>query len=185
MDSTKYISFQFREIQSNCVQNSTLDQYTAILAPGAYESLKSSASFISAQVGTYLTPYATSYINGTLVAPMMSILVTMDKGTIKSIQWDNVCFGYGTCPSTTYSGTDGNTYTAQNDFIPQCANSTTYGQCDPKIYFSYTGTDQKGAVLTSAGMRMSKFRQYSFANIYKNAQNAFSNTLNETKQSLT
>lgn len=83
------------------VYNGIVDQYTAILAPGAYESLKSSASFISAQVGTRLTPYSAPYINGTLVAPMLSIIVTMDKGSLKSIEWDNVCFGYGTCVSST------------------------------------------------------------------------------------
>ena len=38
------------------------------------------------------------------------------------------------------------------------SNSTS---CDPKIYVSFIGTDSSGNYLESAGMRISRFQQYS------------------------
>ncbi len=49
--------------------------------------------------------------------------------------------------------------------------------CDPKFYITWFGTDGDGRPLQSAGLAMSRFRDYNVVSLYSGAKNVFNKTI--------
>ena len=102
----------------------------------------------------------------------------MEKGKIYYIVWDNGCFNCDSnCDSNIVS------YSAFNSSITQtydncyeketsCSsgNSTS---CDPKFYITWFGTDKNKRQLKTAGLAMTKFKNYSIKSLYSSIKGIF------------
>ncbi|CAD8179554.1 unnamed protein product [Paramecium octaurelia] len=152
-----------------------VDQYTALLVSGAYQTLSSKQSNLWANSGSISTVYGTPYTQSGGAFPIQSIVVQMIQGSVIDVFWDNVCFDGSQCKENSITTTTGQSVSENNDFVTSCSG----GACDPKVYVSFLGTDANGQYFTSNGIRMSKFRQYSAAQIFTNTQNAFNSVIDE------
>ena len=104
------------------------------------------------------------YIGQMLVAPVYSVVITLDNGKVTLIQWDN---DWNFC--------NAQCLTSQQESV--CANAecseTSAGDCDPRVYISWLGTDSQGNNLISASYRMSQFQKYSINSLYSQAKTKF------------
>jgi hypothetical protein len=107
-------------------------------------------------------PY--QYLKDKIVAVVFSVVITMNSGKITLIEWDNDC---GLCDS----------YCLTWNSKAICAESEcsqgSEGDCDPRVYISWIGTDKNGNNLLSSGYRMSQFRKYSINKLYSEAKTSF------------
>jgi hypothetical protein len=95
--------------------------------------------------------------------PLFSAVVYMNNGQVQTVFWDNGCYdGYDSCVL------DVNNVTLQNAASDTCFTSN-FSCPDPIVYVSFMGTDKNGVKLTSAGMRISRFRQFSIGTFYGTA----------------
>jgi len=93
------------------------------------------------------------------VVPFWTVIVQLNNGALDFIWWDDGCFGCGGAQCI-------------NDFCGIDSNSCKpdgESDCDVKMYVGWTGTDDTGRFLVSAGKRLSRFRQWSVSSAYDNA----------------
>lgn len=116
---------------------------------------------IRVQMGQLITPYRryNHSVNGiAYVVPFYTLIVEADNGRVTSLSWDEDC---GICD------------TDQQCFDGDCAvpadQCGTLYDCTLKIYIGWIGSDRTGSYMTSAGMRISRFRQFSIRSAYNNA----------------
>ena len=169
ISSGPYIAFQ-----------SKLDTYSAVRLNNSYTALHSSSncsplnttdytncsmsySIVLVSDNSVQTP-AAPYLKDTLVAIVFSAVVTMESGKVTMVEWDNSC---DMCNAGCLSWNN-QTVCADNE----CAMGSE-GDCDPRVYVSWIGTDSDGNNLLSAGYRMSQFRQYSIFQMYSDAKGKF------------
>jgi len=92
---------------------------------------------------------------------VFSAVVSIHNGTVYNITWDNYC---GLCEDTDkYSTLTLNTETGRRtqicNSVEKCKEKSNSDLCDPKIYIS------------SAGMRLGRFRNFNMEHAYKAAEN--------------
>lgn len=106
------------------------------------------------------------------VAPIVSLVISMEEGKITSFAWDNECQNCGPL-SCMESPRNLN----RTDFAPgggsllrgtcgaNVADCSGDG-CDLRVFVTWAGTDSGGRHAMSAGMRLSKFTGYTFGSVY-------------------
>jgi len=104
---------------------------------------------------------------------VFSAVVSIHNGTVYNITWDNYC---GLCEDTDkYSTLTLNTETGRRtqicNSVEKCKEKSNSDLCDPKIYISWMGLDMKNQKMTSAGMRLGRFRNFNMEHAYKAAEN--------------
>jgi hypothetical protein len=138
------------------------------------------------------------YGNGSQIytIPFYTIIVSLSQGKVSYITFDDGCYFCASngaeCIST---AVDLNTSTAvptsellgcrepasycypasSNGANESTSSNTTVlplSPCDLKVFVVWTGTDAAGTYLTSAGRRLSRFRQYASASAYQSGLNA-------------
>ena len=77
-------------------------------------------------------------------------------------------------------------FNIQNCKVSQCASDkSAVFNCDPKFYVTWFGTDGAGRPLQSAGLAMSRFRQYNIGSLYTSAVNVFNKTITDITNTFT
>ncbi|OQS07012.1 hypothetical protein THRCLA_20230 [Thraustotheca clavata] len=116
--------------------------------------------------------------------PSFTAVITVVDGLIQGISWDDGCYlcNSTSCASNIYSAPkvplvnsafgSGNTC-----FHNQTACSSTENSCDLGIFVGWTGTDYNGNYLSSAGMRVSQFQQYSVTSYVDDLKSKLSSLL--------
>jgi len=94
--------------------------------------------------------------------PFWTLIITLIDGTISNLEWDDGCLSCSgdQCVDSTCALDAGTCYS--ND-----AGTTV--DCEPKIFVGWYGTDRSGVYLTSAGERLSRFREWSVNSAYDGA----------------
>jgi len=101
------------------------------------------------------------------VAPLFTIIINVDGGTVTEVNWDEGC---DACRDVAC-----NSRICGND-IAQC---DIYGgpvNCDVRIFASWFGSDSGARYLTSTGAILSRFRSYSIKSAYDNAAQSTSSS---------
>jgi len=173
--------------------NLNVDEYSVVTVTGAayfvlQDSIVNSVYFIS-QLSNYTNDYMAQYFSATkFMIPVFNLVIKMKLGKILGIVWDNDCY---TCPVTpqcinqtalNVNSTDIVTkYYDTNCNMEICDTKNTTGifQCDPKFYITFWGTDKDNRPFQSAGLAMSRFRQYNVASLYTSAKSAFDVAIKE------
>jgi len=120
-------------------------------------------------------------------ANVYSAVISIHDGAVYNITWDNFC---GTCQDTnkcttiTLNSETGRTTQICNN-VDKCRDKNNNAQCDPKIYISWIGSDKKNQKMTSAGMRMSRFRNFDMEDTYIAAENLNSTSSASSSSSTT
>lgn len=160
---------------------SKLDEYSAVRLSNSYLSIVTSecpgvdvnsTAYTNCSMSYAITVASDNLVQSTsvpylkdyLVATVFSIVVTLDNGKVTKIEWDNYC---DMCNDQCMSwGIE------EVCADKECAVETE-GDCDPRVYISWIGTDKDGNNLLSASYRMSQFRKYSVYQMYSDAKGKF------------
>eukprot|EP00753_Platysulcus_tardus_P016467 PLAT5741.1.p1 GENE.PLAT5741.1~~PLAT5741.1.p1 ORF type:complete len:210 (+),score=50.46 PLAT5741.1:56-685(+) len=142
------------------------DDMTAMVVEGGYDALTAAISGdISVTVASMdvsiTLPSIKKFVSGPSVVSVLTAIVTVDKGTVINVSWDNGCYACDAdVPSQCVAGLDcgGN------------ANQCDKGSCDPRVYVVWSGTDADGNFFTSSRLRFSRFQSYSVRSLYKAAE---------------
>ncbi|KAG8457942.1 hypothetical protein KFE25_012008 [Diacronema lutheri] len=108
------------------------------------------------------------------VAPFFTAVVQLERGVVQRVQWDSGC---STCSPSDENAcvSDGSTARCSTLEPPlnQCydcriphSECKAAGQCVPRVYVAWLGTDARGNPCTSAGKVISRFRGSSFRGLY-------------------
>lgn len=115
------------------------------------------------------------FTNGNLEFPFFTAIARMTKGVIDRVQWSSGCF---TCSSanTDVCVADGSSVKcdpkreAPQDACFDCSIPKSQclqtGQCVPRVYLAWIGTDARGTPCTSAGKVISRYRSSSLRGLY-------------------
>ncbi len=102
----------------------------------------------------------------------------MEKGKIYDIVWDNGCFNCDSnCESnivsySAFNSSINKTYDNCYEKDTSCSSgNSTY--CDPKFYITWFGTDKNKRQLKTAGLAMTKFKNYSIKSLYSSIKGIF------------
>lgn len=113
--------------------------------------------------------YSDSFFN------FMTAIITVDKGIVKSIDWDNGCYTCMNCEENSILEVDGEmeliessspfykAYQGKNCLVKE--RNCESVNCDLTIYLAWSGSDAKGRVFQSANLRMSRFQSGSIESI--------------------
>lgn len=123
------------------------------------------------------------YAGSSKVAELLSLVITLDKGRITSLDWDNgdVANGCAGCgPSfCMYSSKSLNlsSWLGGPSYFDQgsCGfdlNSCTEDKCNLSVLVTWVGTDRDGRNAVSAGIRLSKFTGYTLNSLYDTMRTA-------------
>ena len=109
---------------------------------------------------------------------IMTAIITLDKGVVQSISWDDNC---NTClkncldNSVLKNGTDlvlitdntanYNVYSGKNCYNERADCDKEGANCDLQIYLVWSGSDSKGRVFESSNVRMTRFQSGSIESI--------------------
>lgn len=109
---------------------------------------------------------------------IMTAIITLDKGVVQSIAWDDNC---NTCLTNCYdnsvlkNGTDlvlitdktetYNVYSGKNCYNTKADCDKDGANCDLQIYVVWSGSDSKGRVFESSNVRMTRFQSGSIESI--------------------
>ena len=113
------------------------------------------------------------------VFPLMTAIISVDKGTVTGITWDDGCFfcdpAGSSCDENTFvNGTTlvGSSFSGKTCQAPlsECSGSSCNGCCDMKLYVVWTGSDANGHKFLSAGSRFSRFQSYKLSSLYNSAR---------------
>jgi len=87
-----------------------------------------------------------------IIVPFWTAIINLKDGIVTEIIWDDGCYGCASdyCIEQT-CGINHN----------KCRAQGGSSNCDLKVYLAWFGTDKNGRYLTSAGKRLSRFRNYS------------------------
>jgi hypothetical protein len=169
----------------------TVDNFTVVelkdgqtkYALGAGASSYDAVKIVVQAHGTTYS-YPIDFVNFTggavsFYANVYSLVISVHKGQIFNVTWDDKC---GLCEEDsneckTINLADGLTDQLCNAKAQCAAPATT--QCDPKIFVSWIGSDKNNRKMTSAGMRLARFRNFDMSEIYTRAQN-LKNVTNST-----
>lgn len=137
-----------------------VDDFTALTVLGSYKSdWFKNGSHIWFEGTGWEGGYSTlkQFQNENMVVPQLTIIIQIKDGKIVGMEWDdaNACLGCdaGSC-------IDG--FCA----IPKSQCGLESVTCDLKVYIGWIGTDTKGNYMTSAGRRLSQFRNYSLKDTF-------------------
>ena len=131
-------------------------------------------------VATYKKTYI-SHCGGGIVFPIITAVITADRGTVTDVYWDDGCYLCADDGNTAESsmGCMPNAYTLQGKATTvadglgkdcgltrdKClTKSDTF--CDLNLYVVWTGTDMNGNYFRSAGKRFSRFREYAMPSLF-------------------
>ena len=144
-----------------------LDEYSAVRLKGSYNAIhdKECANdtnttytqcemsyAIQARAGKLVDTVMIPYLKDKLVAIVSSVVVTLEDGKVTDIEWDNDC---DLCDEECLK------YEDEEICAEKQCDEGKEGDCDPRVYISWIGTDNEGNNLLSAAYRMSQFRKYS------------------------
>ena len=118
------------------------------------------------------------------VVPIYSAVVRLEDGKVTSVEWDNDCFDCTDLCMTTQI-TDKITEKNCRTKAEECTGGLSSYNCDPKIYVTFIGTDSNGNHMVSAGLRISRFRQYSISQMYTSAKNTWDSTYEQVDKKVT
>ena len=104
--------------------------------------------------------------------PFFTILITLDAGMIKAIEWDygskcDDCLNTGYCLSNLCG-------VATSTCASAASSNSTVSDCDYKVYVAWAGLDANSKYLISSGARVSRFRVFGANAAYTSAQNSAS-----------
>ena len=111
---------------------------------------------------------------------VLTAVITLNKGTLYSITWDDGCHTCfpASCRQNSVLDDGGVTiiqpsdelgaYAGENRFETQSTCSDNPDSCDLQIFVVWTGTDSKGHVLQSANLRLSRFQSGSIESAINN-----------------
>jgi len=112
--------------------------------------------------------------NPNFYANVFSAVIGIRNGTVYNITWDNQCGlceeDTDKCTKLTLNTETGRTTQICNN-VDKCKEKSNSAQCDPKIYISWIGSDVKNQKMTSAGMRLGRFRSFDMKDVYNAAEN--------------
>jgi len=111
--------------------------------------------------------------NPIFYANVFSAVVSIHNGTVYNITWDNYC---GLCEDTDKCttltlNTESGRRTQICNSVEECKEKSNSDLCDPKIYISWIGSDMKNQKMTSAGMRLGRFKNFNMEHRYNAAEN--------------
>ena len=106
----------------------------------------------------------------------MTAVISVDKGIVKSIDWDNGCHTCLQCDENSVLEIDGSMQLIKSNSpyykAYQGKNCLTYdskcadgANCDLTIYLTWSGSDVNGKVFQSANLRLSRFQSGSLESI--------------------
>ena len=121
--------------------------------------------------------------SGSRVAPVVTLVVQVNRGVVESVIWDDGCFGVcprdpnadTTCMRNAFSLTNDSAIQTIPDLGEDCASTKKTcdasgpNGCDLTVYVVWTGIDSNGNYFSSAGRRPSRFTQFGLSD----AANAF------------
>lgn len=148
---------------------------------------KPAQTLVVAQIGndqTLSTPTLYLQRSATAVVPVLNLVVQLTNGQVSGFTWDGACLacsGASNCLSTAVTWTDpdktGTTQSSSDSWCTKtfCASSS-YADCDLRLFVSWVGTDSKGKYLESAGYRLSNFQSQNIAAIYGSMSSLRSST---------
>jgi len=116
--------------------------------------------WIQVETGGQVSPVKQRVQSGSpvYVVPFWTAIINVDSGIVTSITWDDGCYG---C-----SGNECIMETCGVDIGTCWSNGV---DCSLKVYVCWFGTDSTGYYLTSAGKRLSQFREYSIDYAFNSA----------------
>jgi len=123
----------------------------------------------------------------TFYANVYSAVIGIHNGTVYNITWDNycgTCEGTDKCTTINLSSEPARTTQICNN-ADKCRDKNIGAQCDPKIYISWIGSDKKNQKMTSAGMRLARFRNFDMEDAYIAAENLNSTTSSSSSSTKT
>lgn len=104
----------------------------------------------------------------------------MDKGKIYEIVWDNACFDCDGSLCRTFDSAKADDLENKEKFISMqncnMEKPSACGKdenCDPKFYITWFGSDKNNRQLKSAGLAMSKFKQYSLGPLINSVKDIY------------
>lgn len=104
------------------------------------------------------------FIKDNYVGGAYSVVVTLKGGKVKKIEWDNFC---DICDDKCIKFDD------EEICATKMCKAGSLGDCDPRIYVTWIGTDGNDENLVSASYRISQFRKYSIFKMYSQARDKF------------
>ena len=104
------------------------------------------------------------YIKKKYVGGAYSLVVTLKKGKVSKLEWDNDC---GLCDEKCIE------WEKEEICAEKLCKGGSESDCDPRVYVTWIGTDGNDENLVSASYRISQFRKYSVFSMYSEARNKF------------
>ena len=107
---------------------------------------------------------------------MFNLIIKMEEGKIYEIVWDNGCFD---CSNSCEKGIksvsvlNSNITTSYENCYEGSCNSGNSKVCDPIFYVTWFGTDKNKRQMKTAGLAMTKFKNYSVQSLYSSIKNIF------------
>ena len=151
--------------------NATYVQLHAVMSTGSTEEEVSVRSVPKLFTGSMIQNSAFK---------VLTAVITLQKGELYSITWDDGCHTClpSSCGQNSVIDEDGITilqpsdemgaYAGENCFDTQSTCSSDMASCDLQIFVVWTGTDAKGHVLQSANLRLSRFQSGSIESAINN-----------------
>lgn len=183
------VSKNYTPVGKRIIYSVIVDDYTQVQIKGAYGLFYSMMSANSSIDSVYMLIQLDNNITSTpvlflkrtetyfQVIPLFSAVANIDKGAIRRIDWDDDCWdcvGTACSEELIYWG-------PPKIYEKNCISSCSYNasdpsasyECDPKIYISWLNTDVNGDYMTSAGLRISRFKQFSISKMYQSAMSTY------------
>jgi hypothetical protein len=104
------------------------------------------------------------YTKEQYVGIVFSIVVSLESGKVKKIQWDNFC---DICSDKCVK------WKKEEVCAEKFCKGGKEKDCDPRIYVTWIGTDANDENLLSASYRISQFRKYSIYSMYSQTKSKF------------
>ncbi len=111
----------------------------------------------------------------TTTIPVFTVVVAVEQGVPQSVVYDDGCYfcdeAGASCVGNVFVNSTSTVPNTAGSAFRSCASptqctSTSGGDCDLKIFVTWTGTDANGAYFESANMRFSRFRQFGVGQYY-------------------
>ena len=104
------------------------------------------------------------YIKKNYVGGAYSLVVTLKSGKVSKLEWDNHC---DICNDKCIK------WDKEEICAEKLCKAGSEGDCDPRVYVTWIGTDGNDENLLSASYRISQFRKYSVFSLYSESRNKF------------
>ena len=156
-----------------------VDKFEALQIKGMYELFKSKdeGDLTITAMANGVRSRPAIFKRGTEVAQILNLVIGLDQGKIKFLEWRNNCFDMQGCRPDECKDTsmmwEGEEQTEFNRFRSGCENVSDH-TCDSQVFVTWVGRDNNRDDATSDNYRISSFYNFSIIS-YLNSVRALAN----------